>query len=90
MGDRISFSYTILSHNDTKQDLVVLESNPIVLFNVVFANIPHTGNWLLPSSAKPQLQLQFCWLAELALILVNPATHPPPPPRKVYLVAVAN
>ena len=33
----------------------------------------------LPSSAKPQLQLQLCWLAELALILVNPATHPPHP-----------
>ena len=28
---------------------------------------------LLPSSAKPQLQL--CWLAELALISVNPATR---------------
>ena len=40
----------------------------------------------LPSSAKPQLQL--CWLAELALLSVNPA--PPPPPGKVYLVAVAN
>ena len=38
----------------------------------------------LPSSAKPQLKL--CWLAELALISVNPA----PPPGKVYLVAVAN
>ena len=31
----------------------------------------------LPSSAKSQLQLR--WLAELALISVNPATHPLPP-----------
>ena len=33
------------------------------VFNFVF----------LPSSAKPQLQLQLCWLAELALISINPA-----------------
>ena len=49
---------------------------------------------VLPSSAKPQLQLQLCLLAELTLISVNPATPPhpppPPPPGKVYLVAVAN
>ena len=32
--------------------------------------------------AKPQLQLQLCWLAELALILVNPATNHPPHPGK--------
>ena len=35
-------------------------------------------------SAKSQLQL--CWLAELALISVNPATHSPlPPPTRESL-----
>ena len=40
-----------------------------------------------------QAQLSPCsspsWLAELALISINPAT-PPPHPGKVYLVAEAN
>ena len=30
--------------------------------------------FLFPNSAKPKLQLR--WLAELALISLNPATHP--------------
>ena len=42
---------------------------------------PRLSTWILPSSAKPQLD-------GLVLFSVNPATHPPPPPPpppgKVY------
>ena len=45
-----------------------------------------------PIAKLSQAQLQLCWLAELALISINPATPPPPSPHpgKVYLTALAN
>ena len=53
------------------------------------------GQLLTADSVYCQAQLSPssspCWLAELALISINPATPPPPPhPGKVYLVAEAN
>ena len=40
--------------------------------------------------AQPQLQVKLSLKAELALILVSPATHPHSPPGKVYFEANMN
>ena len=48
-------------------------------FTILVEGNVGSGNLVLPSSAKPKLQL--CRLAEFVLISHNPATHPQPQPH---------